>query len=269
MNILLVFAHPEPQSLSAALRDVAVAELEAQGHTVRVSDLYAKGWKAQIDRADFPSLATDARLKVPAASGVDFAAGTLTDDVRAEQDKLLWADMLILQFPLWWFSMPAILKGWVDRVYAHGFAYGVGVHDATRWGDRYGEGRLAGKRAMLVVTAGGWAEHYGPRGINGPIDDLLFPINHGILHYPGYAVLPPFVAYQVDRLDAAGFEGLAQALRARMRTLETTAPIPYRRQNGGDYLIPTMQLRPGLGDRGAAGFGLHLDGAAEQAATAA
>jgi hypothetical protein len=89
--------------------------------------------------------------------------------------------------PLWWFSMPAILKGWVDRVYSFGFAYGVGS-TATRDGDRYGEGRLAGKRAMLLVTAGGWEEHYAGRGINGPIEDLLFPINHGILYYPGYDV---------------------------------------------------------------------------------
>lgn len=61
-------------------------------------------------------------------------------------------------------------------------------------GDRYGKVRLAGKRAMLIVTAGGREEHYGPRGINGPIDDLLFPINHGVLFYPGYDMLPPFVS---------------------------------------------------------------------------
>ncbi len=44
---------------------------------------------------------------------------------------------------------------------------------------------------MLIVTAGGWAEHYSPRGINGPIDDILFPIQHGMLFYPGFEVLPP------------------------------------------------------------------------------
>ncbi len=54
MKVLLVFAHPERHSLNGALRDVAVAELEAQGHEVRVSDLYAEGWKASVDRADFP-----------------------------------------------------------------------------------------------------------------------------------------------------------------------------------------------------------------------
>jgi NAD(P)H dehydrogenase (quinone) len=265
MKVLLVFAHPEPRSLGGALRDVAIEELKAQGHEVQVSDLYADGWKSEIDRADFPALAPDARLKPAAASRDGFAAGTLTDDVKAEQEKLLWADVLILQFPLWWFSMPAILKGWVDRVYAYGFAYGVGEHSDKRWGDRYGEGVLAGKRAMLIVTAGGWKEHYAARGINGPIEDLLFPINHGILYYPGYDVLPPFVVYSADRLDERGFKPVADRLRERMRTLATTPPIPYRQQNGGDYVIPTMELRSGLDALNAAGFALHLTAQAEPA----
>jgi NAD(P)H dehydrogenase (quinone) len=257
MKILIVFAHPEPRSLNGALRDVAVSELRAQGHEVQISDLYAQGWVSAVDRADFPALPREARLNPVDASKKAFEKNSLTDDVKAEIEKLLWADVLILQFPLWWFSMPAILKGWVDRVFAYGFAYGVGEHNDKRWGDRYGEGTLAGKRAMLIVTAGGWEEHYAARGVNGPIDDLLFPIHHGVLYYPGYDVLPPFVAYRVDRLDEQGFQATAGRLRARMRTLAATPPIPYRKQNGGDYLIPTMQLRAGLGAPDASGFGLH------------
>src|SRR5882724_1820374 len=256
MNVLLVFAHPEPRSLNGALRDVAIQELKVQGHEVRVSDLYAGSWNSEVDRADFPSLPPDTRLMPAAASKQAFEADSLTPDVKAEIEKLLWADVLILQFPLWWFSMPAILKGWVDRVFAYGFAYGVGEHSDQRWGDRYGEGTLVGKRAMLIVTAGGWEEHYSARGVNGSIDDLLFPINHGILYYPGYDVLPPFVVYRVDHLDEARFEPVAKRLRDRMRKLATTPPIPYRRQNGGDYLIPSMQLRQELGNPDATGFAL-------------
>lgn len=265
MKILLVFAHPEPRSLNGALRDVAIKELRAQGHEVRVSDLYADGWKAQVDRADFPSLAQEERLVPVGSSKKAFETDTLTQDARSEIEKLLWADALIIQFPLWWFAMPAILKGWVDRVFAYGFAYGVGEHSDRRWGDRYGEGALSGKRAMLIVTAGGWEQHYAARGINGPIDDLLFPINHGILYYPGYDVLPPFVVYNADRLDDAGFQTAAEHLRERMRSLAITSPIPYRSQNGGDYLIPSMKLRATLGDPAATSFALHLKdlGAAE------
>lgn len=262
MKVLIVYAHPEPTSLNGALRDVAVQELEAQGHEVRVSDLYAMNWRSEVSRSDFPTLDQNSRLRVANASTQGFNANALTEDVQAEQEKLLWADTLILQFPLWWFTMPAILKGWVDRVYACGFAYGTGEHSDKRWGDRYGEGKLEGKRAMLIVTAGGWEEHYSPRGINGPIDDLLFPINHGILFYPGYTVLPPFVAYRVDRLDDGGFLAVSDRLRERMRTIATTAPIPYRRQNFGDYVIPTMQLRPELEAPGATGFSIHQGEAA-------
>lgn len=256
MKILIVFAHPDPRSLNAALRDVAVVQLIADGHEVRVSDLYAMNWKSEINRDDFPSLPSGERLKVASASGAGFAAGALTDDVCAEQEKLRWADAIILQFPMWWFSMPAILKGWVERVYSLGFAYGVGEHSEARWGDRYGDGILAGKRAMLMVTAGGWQDHFSPRGINGPIDDLLFPINHGILFYPGADVVPSHVVYQADRTDEARFEALAGEVRDRMRTLFTVAPIPYRKQNHGDYHIPAMTLREEH-HPGGAGFELH------------
>ena len=161
MNILIVSAHPEPASLTNALRDVAVEQFRADGHEVRVSDLYANGWKAVVDREDFPMLPSGERLRVAAASGVASASGTLTADVADAQGALVWADAVILAFPLWWMSMPAILKGWIDRVYSYGFAYGGGEHSDKRWGDRYGEGRLAGKRAMLLVVAGGWPSHYG------------------------------------------------------------------------------------------------------------
>jgi putative NADPH-quinone reductase len=102
----------------------------------------------------FILLAPDPRLEPAAASKKAFEANALKEDVRAEIEKLLSADALIFQFPLWWFAMPAILKGWVDRVFAYGFAYGVGERSDKRWGDRYGGGTLAGRRAMLIVTAG-------------------------------------------------------------------------------------------------------------------
>ncbi|OHC12983.1 MAG: NAD(P)H dehydrogenase, partial [Pseudomonadales bacterium GWC1_66_9] len=192
MNVLFVHAHPEPQSLNGSLRDFSVKRLEKAGHVVQVSDLYAMQWKATLDADDSTDRRADTHFDPSLDSKRAFENGTQSPDIACEQDKLRWADAVILQFPLWWFSMPAILKGWVERVYAYGFAYGVGEHSDARWGDRYGEGMLAGKRAMLIVTAGGWESHYGPRGINGPIDDILFPIQHGILYYPGFDVLPPF-----------------------------------------------------------------------------
>ncbi|MDS0792648.1 NAD(P)H-dependent oxidoreductase [Burkholderia pseudomultivorans] len=259
MNVLIVYAHPEPRSLNGALRDFAVAHLEAAGHAVQVSDLYAMNWKATLDADDATDRAphADARFDPSLDSKRAFETGTQRDDIAREQARLKWADAVILQFPLWWFSMPAIMKGWVERVYAYGFAYGVGEHSDTHWGDRYGEGTLAGKRAMLIVTAGGWESHYGARGINGPIEDLLFPIQHGMLYYPGFDVLPPFVIYRTGKMDDARFEATRAALGARLDALRDTPPIPYRRQNAGDYEIPALTLKAEIAPE-QTGFAAHL-----------
>lgn len=257
MNVLLIYAHPEPQSLNGSLKDFAVRRLHAAGHQVQVSDLHAMRWKAVLDRSDRHEGPADAPFSPSLDSKRAYQNGTQSADIADEQAKLRWADAVILQFPLWWFSMPAILKGWVDRVYAYGFAYGVGEHSDSRWGDRYGEGNLAGKRAMLLVTTGGWDSHYAARGINGPIDDVLFPIQHGVLHYPGFDVLPPFVVYRSSRMDESRYAQICSQLGERLDELFTAAPIPFRRQNGGDYDIPALTLRPEIAP-GVTGFKAHV-----------
>ena len=258
MNILLVYAHPEPRSLNGSLRDFAIERLQAAGHSVQFSDLYAMNWKAQLDAGDSIERRDSKRFDPSLESKHAYANGLQSLDIVYEQEKLLWADAVILQFPLWWFSMPAILKGWVERVYAYGFAYGVGEHSDARWGDRYGEGTLVGKRAMLMVTAGGWESHYGPRGINGPIDELLFPIHHGIFYYPGFDVLPPFVVYRTGKIDAQRYAEICEQLGERLDALFSTAPIPFRRQNAGDYEIPALTLRAEIAP-GRTGVGVHSE----------
>lgn len=257
MNILIVYAHPEPRSLNGSLKEAAVAHLQQAGHQVQVSDLYAMQWKSQMDPADSLAAIHNDRFDPSLHSQYAFENGVQREDIAGEQDKLRWADAVIFQFPLWWFSMPAILKGWFDRVYAYGFAYGVGEHNDHHWGDRYGEGTLAGKRAMLIVTTGGWESHYSARGINGDIDDILFPIQHGMLHYPGFDVLPPLVIYRAGKTDAARYAELRQQLIRRLDNLWQTTPLPYRKQNAGDYLIPELTLHEALA-AGRSGLAIHL-----------
>jgi NAD(P)H dehydrogenase (quinone) len=257
MNILLVYAHPEPRSLNGSLKDFSIKRLEDAGHSVQVSDLYAMNWKASLDQDDSIDRPAGTRFDPSHESRRAFESGRQSQDIVLEQNKLRWADALILQFPLWWFSMPAILKGWVERVYAYGFAYGVGEHSDSHWGDRYGEGSMAGKRAMLIVTTGGWESHYGPRGINGPIDDVLFPIQHGILYYPGFDVLPPFVVYRTSRMDDERFLETCDKLGQRLDDLWNTNPIPYRQQNAGEYDIPECTLRPEIAPE-QVGFAAHI-----------
>jgi NAD(P)H dehydrogenase (quinone) len=258
MNILYVYAHPEPTSLNGSLKNFAVRHLEQAGHQVQVSDLYAMQWKATLDSGDNLDWQEGTPFHASLDSKHAYAAGRQAADIAAEQEKLRWADTVIFQFPLWWFSMPAILKGWFERVYAYGFGYGVGEHSSSHWGDRYGEGNLAGKRAMLVVTTGGWASHYDGRGVNGPMEDLLFPIQHGMLFYPGFEVLPPFLLYRSSRVDEAAYVAACSELGQRLDTLESTTPIPYRRQNAGDYEIPALTLRPDIAE-GQTGFAAHLE----------
>ncbi|WP_448131088.1 hypothetical protein [Stenotrophomonas rhizophila] len=91
------------------------------------------------------------------------------------------------------------------------------------------------------------------------MEDVLFPIQHGILFYPGFDVLPPHVIYRTGRVDDASFPALLENLGTRLDGLATDAPIAYRRQNGGDYEIPALQLRPELAP-GESGAGIHIIG---------
>ncbi|WP_205325586.1 NAD(P)H-dependent oxidoreductase [Glycomyces sp. YM15] len=248
MRTHIVYAHPHNGSLNAALRDEAVQTLEALGHTVTVSDLYAMNWKAVADYDDFGPTENEHFI---AAAAEAWEKDALASDIKAEQEKLLAADNVILQFPLWWFTMPAIMKGWVDRVFANGFGYGT-----SRDWKRYGDGKLAGRRAMLVVTTGAGESHLSERGVNGGIDDLLFPIQHGVLFYTGMRILPPTVLTGVHMLDDSGHADNAKYLRERLETLAETEPIAYRKQ-AEDY-DEHKQLLPGREPKGTTGFALHI-----------
>lgn len=232
MNILLVSAHPERTSITQQLADLSSKVLKAQGHDIAHSDLYAMGWKAVFDAQDFPERSNLTRLSFIEESGHAFAHGHQTQDVEQEQRKLQAADAVILHFPLWWYSMPAIMKGWIDRVWAYGLAYGYQAAGNTY---RYGEGGFAGKRALLAVSVGGPAIDYSPRGINGPLEQLLFPITHGTLFFPGMQVLPTFAVYGAAAIDARGMDEVVMAWRARLESLFEDIPIAFRPQNGGDY----------------------------------
>lgn len=231
-NIMIVYAHPEPTSLTRQLVEVSVQTLQGQGHEVTLSDLYDMDWKAVFDERDFPARANPDRLSFITESGHAYSTGQQTADVTSEQQKLLAADAVIFHFPLWWFSMPAILKGWVDRVFAYGLAYGY-KDEGNRY--RYGDGGLEGKRAMLSVTVGGSEKDYLPRGINGPLEQLLFPITHGTLFFSGMDVLPTHAVYGTGQITADGVDAAKAAWRLRLENLFVDEPIPFRRQNGGDY----------------------------------
>jgi NAD(P)H dehydrogenase (quinone) len=89
--------------------------------------------------------------------------------------------------------MPAILKGWVDRVFAVGRAYGGGRYFDHGW--------LRGKRAMCSVTVGGPREAYSERGVYDEVEQILFPVHRGIFGFTGFSVIEPFVVYGLNRMS--------------------------------------------------------------------
>jgi NAD(P)H dehydrogenase (quinone) len=233
MKVFIVYVHPEPRSLNGALKDLALRTLQNQGHQIQVSDLYAMQFNALATRADFLALQCEDVLHYMAEQL--HAAETLafTQDIREELEKLRWAEVVIFQFPLWWFSMPALLKGWIDRVFAMGVVYGgkFGIYD---------QGGLRGKKALLSVTSGTRATMYSPTGLNGDIERILYPIQHGILYFVGMQVLPPFVAYNVIH-DAQAREQALRDYEQRLLALEATEPIFYHPLSHYDE---HRQLRP-------------------------
>ncbi|EHR60692.1 NAD(P)H-dependent oxidoreductase [Saccharomonospora cyanea] len=247
MNVLWIVAHPDRRSLTHALACEGVSHLRALGHEVRVRDLYAMKWNPVVDAADFAHDPAE-RLLVGAAAEDAYRRGRLCEDIRAEQELVRASDVLVVQFPLWWFGMPAILKGWFDRVFVNGFAFGVRdpVTGATL---RYGDGGLRGRRAMVVTTVGAREASFGPRGIHGELEQVLFPVQHGIAHYTGMDPLPPMAVYGADRATEGDYQAAVARLRQRLSTLEETDPVSFRTQDGGDYdadLVLRPHVAPGV-----------------------
>ena len=186
MRVFIVHAHPEWKSFNGALTREAVRALSAAGHDVTVSDLYRMGFNPVSDRRNFVTVKDAVFYRQQNEEAYAATHDGFAQDIQAEIYKLFWCDALILQFPLWWFGLPAILKGWVDRV----FASGARIDGRGKW---YDHGVFAGKRAMCSVTIGGRATMYSERGLNGPISAILFPINHGMLYFTGFTVIEQVV----------------------------------------------------------------------------
>lgn len=194
MKILYVYAHPEPKSYNGALKDVAMISLTGRGHEVRVSHLYAMRFKAVLDAQDFRIRASHDVFNPAEEQIHGISTNSLAMDIQEEIERIAWADLLIFQFPLWWSSMPAILKGWFDRVFVQGFVVDIGA------GAVYERGLLRGKKGMLVVTTGSPEPMYAPGGIHGDLRRHLSVIEHNILEFCGIEVLPPFLIYGVPSM---------------------------------------------------------------------
>lgn len=207
VKVLVVYAHPEPTSFCASLKDAAVKALTAAGHQVEVSDLYAEGFNPVAGRHDFKSMSDPARFHYQSEQLHASQSGSFAADLVREQDRLMRADLLVFVFPLWWGGLPAIVKGWFDRVCAYGVAYADGK--------RYDQGYFVGRRALLALTTGGTAERFSQGGY-GEISHVLHSVQRCILEYLGLEALKPFVAYAAPRVDASARAQYLREFEARI-----------------------------------------------------
>jgi NAD(P)H dehydrogenase (quinone) len=194
MNVLIVHAHPESKSFSSAMFLEAKKLFEKKGDTVQVSNLYEMNFNPVASESDFNDRANPDYFNYALEQRKSLSADTISEDISAEIDKVEAADLLILNFPLYWFSMPAILKGWIDRVFVSGKFYG---------GKRiYANGGMAGKKVLVSVTTGGREDMLSQGGIHGDLNEILKPVLQGSLGYVGMNVLEPFYAFHVPYVSA-------------------------------------------------------------------
>ncbi|WP_110670053.1 NAD(P)H-dependent oxidoreductase [Salinicola halophilus] len=226
MKVLIVHCHPEPQSFNAALTQTAVETLERDGHEVAVSDLYADGFEPVEGPARYSSRCDARYFQALDEQRWHVEHDDLAADVRREIVRLEWADTIILQCPLWWHGVPAMLKGWFDRVFVYG-----GLYTGSR---RFDRGMLDGRRALLSLTTGAPETTFSTFGRSGDMRTLLWPL-HCSLYYVGLDVLAPHLSYgvqggglsyQAETAFCAHLEAEKARWATRLGTLAASLPIP-------------------------------------------
>lgn len=174
MKHLIVYAHPNPQSFNHAILETIQGELQEKGHEVRVRDLYAINFNPVLTADDF----------------ILFSQGKTPADIQAEQEHITWADVITFIYPVWWTGLPAILKGYVDRVFSHGFAYAYGANGIEKL--------LTGKKGLLLSTMGNSKENYEASGM---FEAMKKTTGAGIFDFTGIEVVEHAFYTSVPSVD--------------------------------------------------------------------
>ena len=212
MNVLIVYAHHEPSSFTSAMKNLAIETLEAAGHSVVVSDLYGQGFSAVAQKWDFVTTSGNHFNYMSEQKHAANLQMAFSPDILGEIQKLQAADIVLVVSPIWWSSVPAILKGWFDRVLAMGVAWDAGKI--------YENGLMRGKQAMLIAAGSHPAEYYRTNDRHGAnIGQVLHPINHGTLAFCGFNVHEPYVALNVMSANTESREKALADLEFRVKNM--------------------------------------------------
>ncbi len=162
MRYLVIYAHPNPGSFNHALLETVTDTLTKEGRTAVVRDLYALGFDPLLGAADFDAI----------------GRGEMLPDAKREQEYISAAHVLIFIYPLWWAGMPAMLKGYIDRVFTDGFAYRIDGEEIS--------GLLGDKKVLLITTTGAPRDMYEASGM---FRSLAQTIDDGIFRFCGMDVI--------------------------------------------------------------------------------
>lgn len=197
MKVLIVYAHPREEGLNRGILEAAVETLEKNNHQVTVRDLYKMNFNPVLEGPDMIHIVDGQFVR---------ENETYPDDVLLEQQLILEHDLLLYIFPIWWNSYPAILKGYIDRVFAHGFAYSF-VDDKPKE-------RFAGKKALFLTTTGQPQQENGEdtpltKAIKTTTSDWMFNGN-------GVEVLDHVFYGRVSYLEEAELKNIIEDVKKRM-----------------------------------------------------
>lgn len=172
MKHVIIYAHPNPQSLNSLFKNTLVEHLQQNGNEVVIRDLYQLNFDPVLSLEDMAGQ----------------RKGHVADDVKQEQQHITWADSITFIHPIWWTGLPAIMKGYIDRVFSYGFAY--------RYDQGIQKGLLSGKKAVIINTHGKSHAEYESMGMDSA---LSLTSDKGIYSYCGFEIKQHFFFDKADR----------------------------------------------------------------------
>ncbi|MGG0343641.1 NAD(P)H-dependent oxidoreductase [Priestia megaterium] len=181
MKHLIVYAHPNPESLNHSILDTAVNTLKKNGHEVTVRDLYELNFQPVLKPEDKEAM----------------KAGKTPNDIKTEQEFISESDAITFIYPIWWTGLPAILKGYVDRVFAYGFAYMPGAEGIVKL--------LKGKKGLIINTHGTPTEVYDEIGMTA---GLKVTSDVGIFDFTGIETVEHLLFGSIGYLEEEAYKGM-------------------------------------------------------------
>lgn len=178
MRHLIIYAHPNENSLNHHLLSTVVETLQSRNEEIIVRDLYTIGFDPVLSLADIQGQ----------------RIGEISDDIKTEQEHISWAERITFIYPIWWTGLPAMMKGYIDRVFSYGFAY--------RYDQGIQKGLLKGKKTVIINTHGKSHEEYEKTGMD---KALTLTSDNGIFIYSGLEIISHLF---FDKADKASAENL-------------------------------------------------------------